>query len=94
VGEKPSFRAELVHPSAFVAATSTVLGDVTIGEQASIWFGAVVRGDVERIVIGRRTNIQDGCVLHADPGFPCTLGEGVTVAIARSSMEPRWKTTC
>lgn len=73
------FRPELVAPSAFIAPGVTVLGDVTIGEESSIWFGAVVRGDCEAIRIGRRTNIQDLCVLHADPGFPCTLGDGVTV---------------
>jgi carbonic anhydrase/acetyltransferase-like protein (isoleucine patch superfamily) len=73
------FRPELVAPSAFIAAGATVLGDVTVGEESSIWFGAVVRGDCEAIRIGRRTNIQDLCVLHADPGYPCTLGDGVTV---------------
>ena len=73
------FRPDLVAPSAFIAPGATVLGEVTIGEESSIWFGAVVRGDCEAIRIGRRTNIQDLCVLHADPGFPCTLGDGVTV---------------
>lgn len=73
------FRRELVAPSAFIAAGATVLGDVTIGEESSIWYGAVVRGDCEAIRIGQRTNIQDLCVLHADPGFPCILGDGVTV---------------
>ncbi len=73
------FRPELTAPSAFIAAGATVLGDVTIGEESSVWFGAVVRGDCEAIRIGKRTNIQDQCVLHADPGFPCTLGDGVTV---------------
>lgn len=73
------FRPELVAPSAFIAPGATVLGDVTIGEESSIWFSAVIRGDCEAIRIGRRTNIQDLCMLHADPGFPCTLGDGVTV---------------
>ena len=69
-------------PSAFIASNAVVLGDVTIAAQASIWFGAVVRGDAERIYVGRETNIQDLCVLHADPGFPCLIGAAVTVGHA------------
>jgi carbonic anhydrase/acetyltransferase-like protein (isoleucine patch superfamily) len=76
---KIAFRPELVHPSAWVAAGAVVVGNVSIGEDSSIWFNAVLRGDTDPIRIGRRTNIQDGCILHADPGFPCTIGEGVTV---------------
>tara|TARA_B100001123_G_scaffold263731_3_gene293752 strand:+ start:6591 stop:7088 length:498 start_codon:yes stop_codon:yes gene_type:complete len=71
-----------VDPSAFIASNAVVLGDVTIAAQASIWFGAVVRGDAERIYVGRETNIQDLCVLHADPGFPCLIGAAVTVGHA------------
>ncbi len=56
-----------------------VLGDVAIGAESSVWFGAVIRGDSEAIRIGRQTNVQDGCILHADPGFPCTLGDRVTL---------------
>jgi carbonic anhydrase/acetyltransferase-like protein (isoleucine patch superfamily) len=56
-----------------------VLGDVTIGAEATVWFGAVIRGDTAPIKIGRRTNVQDGCILHADEGFPCTLGDRVTL---------------
>ncbi len=52
---------------------------MTIGEDSSVWFNAVLRGDCEALRIGRRTNIQDNCVLHADPGFPCVVGDGVTV---------------
>ncbi len=74
-----SFRPELIHSSAFIARGAVVLGDVTIGEESSVWFSAVLRGDYEAIRIGRRTNIQDGAILHADPGFPCTLGDEVTV---------------
>lgn len=74
-----TFRPEQVAPSAWIAPGAVVVGDVTIGEQSSIWYNAVVRGDTTSIRIGPRTNIQDGCVLHADPGFPCELGEGVTV---------------
>nr|WP_246221444.1 gamma carbonic anhydrase family protein [Phytoactinopolyspora mesophila] len=55
-----------------------MIGDVTLGEQASVWFGAVARADFNRITIGARTNIQDGCVLHTDPGFPLTIGSGVS----------------
>jgi carbonic anhydrase/acetyltransferase-like protein (isoleucine patch superfamily) len=77
--DSTSFRADLIHPSVYLAAGVRIVGDVTIGEESSVWFNAVLRGDCERIHIGRRTNIQDNCVLHADPGFPCTLGDGVTV---------------
>lgn len=73
------FRPELIAADVFIAAGARIVGDVTIGEASSVWFNAVVRGDAEAIRIGRRTNIQDNCTLHADPGFPCTLGDGVTV---------------
>jgi carbonic anhydrase/acetyltransferase-like protein (isoleucine patch superfamily) len=66
-------------PAAFVAANATVLGRVTLGSGASIWYGAVVRADVERIEIGEFTNIQDGAILHGDPGQPTILEDYVTV---------------
>ena len=68
-----------LHDSVFVAPGATVLGDVSIGEDSGVWFGAVIRGDTERITIGKRTNVQDLCVIHADPGLPCTIGDGVTL---------------
>jgi len=68
-----------VHPTAFIAPGAYVVGAVEVGEGASIWFGAVVRGDLERVVVGPGANVQDGAVLHADPGFPCLLGPEVTV---------------
>jgi carbonic anhydrase/acetyltransferase-like protein (isoleucine patch superfamily) len=64
---------------AFVAPTAVVAGDVTFEAGASVWFGAVVRGDAAPIHIGARTNIQDGCVLHADAGLPCEIGADCTV---------------
>jgi carbonic anhydrase/acetyltransferase-like protein (isoleucine patch superfamily) len=76
------YRPELVHESAFIADNATVLGAVTVGEESTIWFGAVVRGDTERIMIGRQSNVQDLCVLHADEGIPCILGDRVTVGHA------------
>ncbi len=74
-----TFRPELVAPSAFIAPGAVVLGDVTIGAEASVWYNAVLRGDTEKIVVGPQTNVQDLCLLHADPGFPCTLGARVTL---------------
>ena len=68
-----------VDPSAFVHRTAVILGDVTLGARASVWPTAVIRGDSDRIVIGEDTNIQDGAILHADPGLPTTLGARVTV---------------
>jgi len=63
----------------YVAHNATVVGNVSIGNNASIWFNVVVRGDSERITIGDDSNVQDGAVLHTDPGFEMTLGKGVTV---------------
>lgn len=75
-------RPELVDESAFVASNATVLGDVHVGAKASIWFGAVVRGDTDSIHIGDRSNVQDLCVVHADPGFPTRIGSDVTIGHA------------
>jgi len=63
----------------WVAENATVIGSVRIEEDASIWFNAVVRGDNEPIVIGARANVQDGCVLHTDPGFPLSVGAEATI---------------
>ncbi|MBD1881837.1 gamma carbonic anhydrase family protein [Coleofasciculus sp. FACHB-T130] len=65
--------------AAFVAPNAVVMGWVKIGAGVSIWFGAVVRGDVERIEIGERTNIQDGAILHGDPGKPTIVEDHVTI---------------
>jgi carbonic anhydrase/acetyltransferase-like protein (isoleucine patch superfamily) len=64
---------------AWVADNAEVMGQVELGENASVWYGCVVRGDTEKIRIGRNTNIQDGSVLHADAGVPLTIGDNVTV---------------
>lgn len=64
---------------AFVALGATVVGRVRLAARSSVWYGSVLRGDAEAIVVGERTNVQDGCVVHADPGFPAVLGAGVTV---------------
>ena len=65
--------------SAFVASGAYLIGAVYLGEESSVWYGAVLRGDTESIRVGARTNIQDGCVLHADPGYPASVGEGCVV---------------
>jgi carbonic anhydrase/acetyltransferase-like protein (isoleucine patch superfamily) len=75
-GEKPDM-APLDH--CYVAETAVVIGRVRIKIGASIWFGTVLRGDNEWIEIGERTNIQDNCTLHTDPGFPLTVGDGCTI---------------
>lgn len=64
---------------AWVADSGQVMGNVELGEDASVWFGAVVRGDTEVIKIGRNTNVQDHSVLHADVGSPLTIGDNVTI---------------
>jgi carbonic anhydrase/acetyltransferase-like protein (isoleucine patch superfamily) len=63
----------------WVAENAMVIGDVRLAEEASIWFGAVLRGDNEPITIGERTNVQDLCVIHTDIGFPATVGRGCTI---------------
>jgi len=63
----------------FIAGNATVIGNVTLGHQVGIWFGAVVRGDKDRIVIGDRSNIQDNCVVHTSKGYPVVLGCDVSV---------------
>jgi carbonic anhydrase/acetyltransferase-like protein (isoleucine patch superfamily) len=68
-----------IHDNAWIAGSAEVIGRVTLAEGASIWFGAIVRGDVEDIRIGRNSNIQDNSVLHADTGWPLVIGENVTV---------------
>lgn len=78
LGDAPEDRPQL-GPGAWVADCARVIGRVTLGAGASVWFGAVLRGDNERITVGARSNVQEGAVLHTDPGFPLTLGEGVTV---------------
>jgi len=72
-------RAELIDNTAYVAPNATLIGDVRIAAEASVWFGCVLRGDNEPIVIGARTNVQDLTVIHTDEGIPCTVGGGVTV---------------
>lgn len=71
--------APTIAESAWVADSAQVMGDVVLAEDASIWFGVVIRGDTETIRIGRGSNIQDLSVLHADHGMPLTVGEDVTV---------------
>jgi carbonic anhydrase/acetyltransferase-like protein (isoleucine patch superfamily) len=78
IAELP-FGAPKIDDDAFVAPTAVVVGAVTLGPEASIWYGAVARADHETIEIGPRSNIQDGSTLHSDPGFPLVVGQGVTV---------------
>ncbi len=70
----------------WVAPDANVIGSVTIGEDVGIWFGATLRGDNEPITVGRGTNIQEGVMVHSDPGFPATIGEGCTMATTPSFM--------
>lgn len=68
-----------VAESAWIAPGAYVIGKVHLGEQSSIWYGAVLRGDTEPISVGARTNIQDGCVLHTDSGYSAVVGEGCVI---------------
>ena len=67
------------HPESWIAPTAAVIGKVRLDKGASVWFGAVLRGDNELIHIGENSNVQDGSVMHTDMGFPLTLGKSVTV---------------
>ena len=74
-----TFHPEKTHSSAWIADGAVVVGDVTLHANVNVWFTAVLRGDIESLTIGENTNIQDGAVCHADPGYPLIIGEGVTV---------------
>ncbi|MDH4045143.1 MAG: gamma carbonic anhydrase family protein [Gemmatimonadota bacterium] len=69
----------MIHPSAFIAPGAVVLGDVSLGRDASVWYNCVVRGDMAPIVIGDETNIQDLTMVHVDEAVPCTIGRRVGV---------------
>ena len=68
-----------IDPSAFVADSSNVVGKVTLGANVSVWFGVTLRGDNERITIGANSNVQEGTVMHTDPGYPLDIGRNVTI---------------
>ncbi|MFI2102251.1 gamma carbonic anhydrase family protein [Isoptericola sp. NPDC019693] len=68
-----------IHPTAWVAPTATIVGNVRIGARASVFYGAVLRGDMDAIELGEGSNIQDNCVVHTDTGVPATIGAGVGV---------------
>ena len=68
-----------IHESAFVAPTAAIIGRATLGRQASAYYGVSVRADTAAITVGVGTNLQDNVVLHADPGYPCTLGDRISV---------------
>lgn len=71
--------SELIHPTAFVAPGAVVLGDVSVGAHSSVWYGAILRGDLAPISIGEATNVQDGCIVHVDANHPCRVGDRVTL---------------
>ena len=73
-GQRPT-----IHPTAWVAPSAELIGDVVLGEDASVWFGAVIRGDNTMITIGARSNVQEGVMMHSDAGVPLTVGEDCTV---------------
>jgi len=68
-----------IHPTAFVAPTAAIIGHVTMEEQSSVWYGTVLRGDINRIHVGPRSNIQDGSVVHVADDYPAIIGELVTI---------------
>ncbi|MGR3435583.1 MAG: gamma carbonic anhydrase family protein, partial [Shimia sp.] len=71
-----------IDPEAWVAPDANLIGAVTLGARASVWFGATLRGDNERIVVGAGSNVQEACILHTDMGFPLTIGRDCTIGHA------------
>jgi carbonic anhydrase/acetyltransferase-like protein (isoleucine patch superfamily) len=71
--------APQIDPSAWVADTANLIGKVTLGANATVWYGVTIRGDNERITIGPDSNVQEGTVMHTDMGYPMTLGTGVSI---------------
>lgn len=69
----------VIADSAFIAPGCRIIGDVTIGEGASVWYNCVIRADVDRVVIGARSNVQDGSVIHCDAGYPALIGDDVLI---------------
>lgn len=81
-------KTPVIDESCFIAENAVIAGDVTIGKDSSVWFGAVVRGDASSITVGEKSNIQDNAVIHGDPRYRTVIGNGVTVghtAIVHSS---------
>lgn len=72
-------KAPQIDQSVYIAEGVKIIGDVTIGAEASVWFNCVLRADIDYIRIGQRTNIQDGTIIHLDHGFPCIIGDDVTI---------------
>ena len=72
-------RPDYSEDQCWIARNAIVIGRVRLGREASVWFGAILRGDNELIDIAERSNVQDGCVLHTDPGFPLSIGEGCPI---------------
>mmetsp|Transcript_24037 Transcript_24037/g.38498 ORF Transcript_24037/g.38498 Transcript_24037/m.38498 type:complete len:116 (+) Transcript_24037:3165-3512(+) len=77
--DKSPILKPLIAPNVWVAPNAVVVGNVNIGSSSSVWFNAVIRGDRDLIEIGERTNVQDGAVLHTDPGVKMQIGNGVTI---------------
>jgi gamma-carbonic anhydrase len=79
--EPPVFllRKPTIHPSAFIAKSADIIGDVTIGEESSVWYQAVLRGDINQIIVGSQSNIQDGAVIHLSDDHVARIGNLVTI---------------
>ena len=73
-------RSPVVHATAFIAPTASIVGDVIVEEDASVWYGAVIRADYSQVIVRKGANVQDGAVVHGPPGDPTVIGEGATVA--------------
>jgi gamma-carbonic anhydrase len=72
-------KGPMIHSSVWIVPGATVLGDVILEEESSVWYGAVLRGDINRIIVGPRSNVQDNAVVHVDTNYPTIMGELVTI---------------
>ena len=75
-------KSPLIHETAFIAETAQIIGDVSIGKQSSVWYGAVLRGDIAPLIVGERSNIQDNCVFHGTSSYGVVVGDDVTIGHA------------
>ena len=83
-----------ISETTFIAENATVVGNVTLEENTSVWFGAILRAELDSIRVGRNSNIQDNCVLHTDAGFPVAIDQGVTVGHAAVIHGARISSNC
>ncbi len=79
LADSVSIKDPIIHPSVFIAKGAQIVGDVQLDEDSSVWYNCVLRGDINKIIVGKRTNIQDGSIVHLENDLPCIIGDDVTI---------------